>query len=252
MRNRAIRALAGAAAAAVVFSPVPARPADAPVRMASPEPWSLRDRLFFFGGADFAGDSRFAWAGVTAAPRGLLHEDGLRVRLAGGVGRYRYRAGALPGSTNEVDVTSGELLVGYRLGFGTAAVTAYAGAHVESQDLQMPDPGHETAGTSAGVKAALEYFDRPVEDWFVAASAAASSANRSYYGRIAAAREHPSGLAVGAEASINGDKRYREPRVGLFVQRTYGRTNFALAGGYLHNSDRGDGAYGSLSVYAPY
>jgi hypothetical protein len=252
MGNRSIYALAGASAAAVAFAPVPLGAADAPIQMVSPEPWSLRDRLFFFGGADLARDSRFTWAGVTGSPHGLLHEDGLRVRLAGGVGRYRYRMGALPGGSNEVDVTSGELLVGYRLAYGSAAISAYMGAHVENQDLQTPDPGHPTAGTSAGVKGSLEYFTRPAESWFVAASAAASSVNRSYHGRFAAAREHPSGFALGAEASIHGDKRYTEPRAGLFVQRTFGRTNFALSGGYLHNSDRGDGAYGSFSVYAPY
>ncbi|MCC6946351.1 MAG: cellulose biosynthesis protein BcsS [Bradyrhizobiaceae bacterium] len=252
MRNRTIRVLAGAAALAAAFVPAPAQPADAPLQMVSPEPWSLRDRLFFFGGADLARDSRFAWAGMTGAPDGLLHEDGLRIRVAGGVGRYRYRTGALPGGTNEVDVTSGELLVGYRHALGTTTITAYAGALVENQDLHMPDPGHSTAGTSAGVKAALEFFNRPAENWFVAASAAASSVNRNYHGRIAAAHEHPSGFALGAEASIHGDKRYSEPRAGLFVQRTFGRTNFALSGGYLHNSDRGDGAYGSFSVYAPY
>jgi len=56
---------------------------------------------------------------------------------------------------------------------------------------------------------------------------------------------------LGVEAALNGDTRYNEPRAGLFVQGSYGRTTIALSG-YLSNSDKGSGAYAALSLFATY
>jgi hypothetical protein len=51
---------------------------------------------------------------------------------------------------------------------------------------------------------------------------------------------------------VHGDERYNEPRAGLFVQSTDGRTTVSLAGGYLLNSDKGSGVYGTVSLNATY
>jgi hypothetical protein len=80
----------------------------------------------------------------------------------------------------------------------------------------------------------------------------ASTVHRSYHARAALAHEYPSGIAIGIEAAINGDVRYNEPRAGLFVQRSHGRTVIALSGGYLSNSDKGGSPYATLSLFAPY
>ena len=247
------RALAlGAAIAAASAFPTALLAGDAPIRPDAPSSPSPRDRVFFFAGGDISRDAHFAWSGVTGAPQGLLHENGARIRVMGGAGRYRYRTAAVPGGVNEGHVTSGEILFGFRQVVGPASVTAFLGAHVEDQRLAAPDPGHPTQGTSAGIKAAIELYARLTPASFITASASASTVHASYHARGAYGREHSSRLTYGIEAAVHGDARYVEPRIGLFAQLTYGRTTVALSGGYLSNSDKGGSAYASLSIYAPY
>jgi len=226
--------------------------ADSPIGLDRADPRPLRDRIFFFAGGDLARDNYFAWSGIVAAPQGLLHEDGPRLRIMAGTGRYRYRTGAVASGVNEGRIVSGELMLGFRRAIGQTIATLFIGAHIENQTLAAPDPGHRAQGTAAGAKVALELFHRINPSLVATASASASTVHRSYHARAALAHEHPSGGAVGIEAAVNGDLRYSEPRAGLFVQKRYGRTVIALSGGYLSNSDKGGSPYATLSLFAPY
>jgi hypothetical protein len=253
MRVRGSRKFAAGTALAGALLCVPALAADSSIRL--DDRWQshpLRDRVFFFAGADVASDSAYGWSGFVAAPLGLLDEDGWRVRVAGGAGRYRYTTGNVAGGVNEASIMSGELMAGYRFSSGSGSVTLYAGAHVENQNLAAPDPGHPAQGTEAGIKVAAEFYRRFTPNLFGLASASASSVHDSYQARAALAYEISATVAFGVEAAINGDERYDEPRVGILVQTTFGRTSFSLSGGILSNSDKGDGLYGTLSVYAVY
>jgi len=253
MGTGASRNFAAGAALAGALLGAPAFAADSSMRL--DERWHshpLRDRIFFFAGADIASDSAFGWSGFTAAPIGFLEEDGWRVRVAGGGGRYRYRTGNVAGGVNEASVMSGELMAGYRFSIGGGSATVYAGAHVENQRLAAPDPGHAAQGTEAGIKVAVELYRRFTGNIFGLASAAASTVHGGYQARAALAYEISEKLALGIEAALNGDERYDEPRAGLFVQTNFGRASWSLGGGYLSNSDKGDGFYGTLSVYAVY
>lgn len=237
---------------AVTGCGTPGIAADSAMRLDPSAAGSLKNRLFFFGGADVGSSSQFAWSGVVGAPAGLLHEDGLRFRVAGGLGRYKYETQAVPGGVNEGHVSSGELMIGYRRDFGGVTATAFVGLHGENQRLSSPDPGNKTQGTAFGVKAAIETFARLHPEWTLVTSAAASTVHRSYHARAAISREYPSGFALGAEALVHGDARYHEPRIGLIAQATFSRTVLSIAGGYLDNSDKGTGAYATVSIYAPY
>jgi hypothetical protein len=143
-------------------------------------------------------------------------------------------------------------MLGFRRAIGQTISTFFIGAHIENQTLAAPDSGHRAQGTAAGAKVALELFHRINPNLVATASASASTVHRSYHARAALAHEHPSGVAVGIEAAVNGDLRYNEPRAGLFVQKRYGRTVIALSGGYLSNSDKGGSPYATLSLFAPY
>jgi hypothetical protein len=225
----------------------PASAADTPIRADR----ALADRLAFFSGGDAAGQSFFVWAGVVGAPFGMLHEDGLRFRAVAGGGRYRYRTGAVPGGRNEGTITSGELAIGFHRNFGAANLALYVGAHIEEQRLAAPDPGHEAQGTTAGLKAALEFYHRLNPQFFWTASVSASTVHRAYHARAALGREHGH-FTYGIETAVHGDVRYVEPRAGLFAQMRYGRTTIQLSGGILRNSENGTSPYGTISLYAPY
>jgi hypothetical protein len=246
------RLVARVALSAACFLCTPLLAADTAPRPDYLEQQPLKNRIFFFAGGDVASDSHFAWSGIGGAPSHNLHEDGPRFRILGGVGRYRYRTEAVAGGINEGRVTSGEVLFGFQRTYGSTIATAFIGAHVEDQKLAAPDPGHRAQGTAAGVKVALELFRRLNAQTVATASASFSTVHRAYQARATLAREYPSGIALGVEATLNGDARYSEPRAGVFVQGRYGRTVLALSGGYLSNSDKGSGAYSTLSVFAPY
>ena len=191
-------------------------------------------------------------SGVMAAPVGLLHEDGLRLRVMGGAGAYRYRTGNVPGGVNAAATVSAELMVGYRFSLAGTFITTYVGGHVENQSLATADPGHAAQGTEAGIKLALELYRRFTPRIFVTASASVSTVHDAHYARATVGYEFADTFALGIEAAVNGDARYDEPRAGVFVQSNLGSTGFTLAGGMLSNSDKGDGYYGTLSVHAIY
>jgi hypothetical protein len=232
-------------------SGTPAFGGDASIRpdFSSIDP--VMNRIFFFSGLDVARDSAFGWAGVAAAPFGGLEEDGLRVRISGGVGRYRYRTPATSSGLNEASVTAGEFLTGFHLSFANRAITVYVGPHVEELRLADPDAGNAAAGTAFGLKAAIEAYARLHPVWLVNASASASTVHRAYHVRAALLRELAP-FAIGIEGAVYGDVRYVEPRAGVYASTTYGRSVLTLASGALSNSDKGRGIYATLSLYAPY
>ena len=232
-------------------SSTPAFGGDASIRpdFSSIDP--VKNRIFFFSGLDVARDSAFGWAGVAAAPFAGLEEDGLRVRISGGAGRYRYRTPATSSGLNEASVAAGELLAGFHRSFANGAITVYVGPHVEEQRLADPDAGNAAAGTAFGLKAAIEAYARLDPVWLVNASASASTVHRAYHVRAALLRELAP-FAIGIEGAVYGDVRYVEPRAGIYASTTYGRSVLTLAGGALSNSDKGRGIYATLSLYAPY
>jgi hypothetical protein len=245
-------ALARAFIAVLCAWGAPAFAGDALIRPAFLASDRLRDRVYFFAGLDVARDSAFGWAGVAGAPFGRLDEDGVRLRLMGGAGRYRYRTASVAGGINEGTVSAAELLLGFRRAKGGVSATAYVGPHMENQRLAAPDPANAAAGTAVGVKAALEIYARLDPLWVMNASASASTVHGAYHARAALARETAYGLSTGFEAALLGDVRYVEPRAGLFASVACSRSVFTLAAGLLDNSDKGGGAYATISLYVPY
>jgi hypothetical protein len=212
---------------------------------------ALARRLFFFGGIDIARDSAFGWSGLVAAPFGHLDEDGTRVRVFVGSGRYRYATSAVIAGQNTGTVHAGEILIGRRIAFDATVLVAYLGAHVEQHALRAPDPANPVAGTRAGFKALLEIYTRPWPAFIATASASASTVNRSYALRATFARQLGS-FQFGIEGAAFGDARYSEARAGLLARMPLLRAEVTLAGGILSNSDRGRGFYSTLSLYAPF
>ena len=217
----------------------------------SPADWLTR-RLFFFAGVDIARDTAFGWSGIVIAPFARLEEDGTRIRIFGGYGRYRYDTGAVPSGINTGQISSGELLIGRRIAFDAATLVAYAGAHVQHHALQAPDPSNPVAGTSAGLKALLEIHWRALQNFVATTSLSASTVYRSYTARAALVHDFPPSFQLGVEAAAFGDARYSELRGGFLMRTKLATAELALAAGMLSNSDRGSGVYTTLSLYAPF
>jgi hypothetical protein len=179
-------------------------------------------------------------------------EDGIRIRIFGGHGRYRYDAGAVPGGINTGQITSGELLIGQRIAFDAVTLVAYAGAHVEHHALLAADPANPVVGTSVGLKGLFEIHWRALQSFVATASLSASTVNRSYMTRTALVHEFQPAFRAGIEAAAFGDVRYSELRAGVLIRTRLTAAELTLAAGMLSNSDKGSGAYTTFSLYAPF
>lgn len=225
----------------------PASSNDAPLT-----PPSLKDRLFAFGGVDTARGSTSAWMGLVASPLTRLRDNGMRIRVMGGYGRYSYDTSNVPGGVNDGDYTSGEFMLGWRHDIRGVIVTTYLGGHIEHHSLANPDPGNPVTGTTAGIKAIVELFARPAPGWIASANASLSSVYAGYSLRGMIARELNPKLLLGLEAAFLGNERYHEPRAGLAAQFMWGEQILSLAAGALDNSDKGTGYYLTTSLYLPF
>jgi hypothetical protein len=215
-------------------------------------PPALKDRLFAFGGVDTARDSTSAWIGLVASPMAKLGDNGARIRIMGGYGRYSYQTGNVPGGINDGEYSSGEFMLGWRHDLSGVVVTAYLGAHVEHHSLANPDPGNPASGTETGIKGIVELFARPAPGWIASANASLSSVYTSYSLRALVARELHSKLLLGFEAALLGNERYHEPRAGIAAQMLWSGQILSLAIGALDNSGKGSGYYLTTSLFVPF
>jgi len=217
----------------------------------------IQEKADFFGGIDAAKATMFVWMGATYAPFGTLAEDGWRVRMMGGAGKYSYNTSVVPGGINDAFSFSGEFLGGYRKTFAnvfgqTLYVGAFAGLHYEDQILIYDDPGNPARGSEAGFKASLELYTRVAERFIVTAFGSASTVHEKYYAKTTLLYELNDMWALGGEVATMGDARFKENRAGLAGALTWQKKIFALSGGVLENSGRGQGTYLTLSVYSPF
>jgi hypothetical protein len=208
-------------------------------------------RVFLFGGLDVARDSAFLWSGRVSAPLGWLDENGVRLRLFAGQGIYRYKPASFLGGWNAGAIETGELLVGYRIGSDSTALTAYVGGHFEYHYLLFADPANVSPGARYGPKVLVEIYSRFRQGIVVTVAASASAVHRSFSLRSTFAFQL--GISqIGAEGAIFGNQRYTEVRAGLLARIPLGRIEIALTGGLLSNSGSRDGFYSTLLLYVPY
>lgn len=239
-------AFGAAAFATLVFASAAAETAE--VTSSGP----LANRLYFFAGADVGHDTGFAWIGTTVSPLGRLDEDGVRIRLFGGKGYYRYNTPVAPGGENTGEISTGEIMIGKRLLFDPMTITAYIGLDIRDYRLQHPDPRNPQSGGQAGVKAALEIYLRTAPDYFATGYANISSIFQNYSVRAAFSREFTPAFSLGIEGALLGDTRYHEERAGLIASMRLAKNILSLASGIARNSDKGSGPYTTLTLYSPF
>ena len=127
-----------------------------------PSPF-LSGRAETWTGAEATRHSWSTYTGVNWSPFGKLGEDGVRLRLSGGYGEYRYAA-RVDGVTQSIYGTAAfaDLLVGYQMAFGGLTLKAFAGATFDGHLLDPFDETNKTEGTATGVKACDRELAQPV------------------------------------------------------------------------------------------
>lgn len=216
--------------------------------------WSaaFRERSYAYGGVDVGPDTSYAWMGMAWAPMGTMNEEGLRLRLQGGSGRYSYATDAVPGGWNGATKYEGELLAGRQFLFGPQALALYAGVNLRTDVLDQPDPSNRDQGTHIGLKLVGEWFWRPATDWVVTAAAGGSTADETLSGRATAGRKFADWLEAGSEAMASADWFSSTAGAGLYVATPLPGRQWRASGGWRWSSDSAAGPYMTLSLFQPF
>jgi Cellulose biosynthesis protein BcsS len=209
------------------------------------------ERYFVFSGFDFNSfNGYFGWLGSTLAPFGGLDSSGFRVGLFGGAGSYTYDFGALT-LKNTGRFTTGDILVGYGFVTSSSSTKLLIGANDQDHHLSIADPTNPVQGSKLGLKVQGDTYVSPTKETMFFALASYSTAFRSYYTEIKAGYDvsNGGGVFIGPQLKALGNARFDQWRVGLHLSGIkFGKLELELAGGYLHESDLGSGAYGTIGA----
>lgn len=193
--------------------------------------------------------SRFADINATMAPAGTLHESGLRLRVDGTGGTYSYQSTTTGGTVNGVQ-EDGAAMAGYEWVMQGTSIAVYAGADARHDSLSIPDPGNPVVGTSVGLKTSAEFSTRPAAQTNIEGYASYATNKSAYFTRLRGGYLIAPGIYVGPEVAALGDAFFNQERVGVHVSGVkLGMVQLALAGGYLNDRVRKQGAYVSLDAH---
>ncbi len=205
-----------------------------------------------FTGTDISKYSYSGWGGAIIAPFGNLDSSGFRIFMLGEGGWYKYPAGGqfIRGTT-----TGGDLLAGYAFEGDNYSLGIYAGGNAASHTLSAVDQENPVQGTQFGGKARVDLTINPTPATLIYGEGEYATAFGTYYATTKLGYEVIKGSAMffGPEASVMGDLRYDQWRVGgHLTQIKIGSVEIAISSGYAHDSSVGVGAYGHLEISRPF
>jgi hypothetical protein len=228
-------------------------------------------------GADVSADVWLVYSGVTVAPMGHIHSEGIRVRAADGYGEYRYSDKPFDGEirTFQARTHFADVLVGYQTRFGELTAKAFIGASLISHDIAPFDDETLVIGSEVGVKGVLEFWLNMGPKAWGSLDLSWASAYDTRSARLRTGYRFWPSISVGLEGGVNVDAQgecrmqsevqdgcrtaYDEiydaanlldyARAGVFVRHEWSRGEVSVSGGVLGGSFRGDDT-SSLSPYA--
>jgi hypothetical protein len=185
----------------------------------------------------------------TIGPFGGLETNGLRVRMIGLLGGYRYDAAAVGVGAVTGNQVGGSLMVGYEWIVDRTKIGVYGGLDVINNRLDKVDPTNETGGNTFGARLGLDFYSRPTDATMAAGTFSFTTANSGYYLRLRGGMAVYDQLFLGPEVLAMGDSFYTQWRFGVGLSGiTLGPVQFGVSAGYVSDSSRGGGAYGILDT----
>lgn len=221
-------------------------------------------------GADVAGRTWLAYSGMTHAPFGDTHADGLRLRATSGFGRYRYDYDHA--TKVKVEKAAADLSVGYQAEFDNATIKAFAGWAVLARDFTV------TGGIDGrfsklhhGFKLATEIWLDWSEVTWASLDAAYTDTRETVDARLRFGQRIETEVSLGLEAILNrtdlagevvelpGQQNYGNARIGVFVRYDWFGGEISASGGFsadvVRNRSKGVGVssdasspYGAMTV----
>lgn len=201
-----------------------------------------------FSGFDGSKDNYSAWAGALIAPFGDLDTSGWRVRILGEGGAYSYSVTG--GSINGI-TTAGSVLGGYGFEGDNYSINLLAGATAINHMLSALDLTNSVEGTAVGATVHADARLNPTPTTLVYGEGEYTAAFRTYYvnAKFGIQLANITGLFIGPEASVLGDRHSNQWRVGgHLTEFTIGPVQVALSAGYAHDDSAGVSPYGHIEV----
>lgn len=185
----------------------------------------------------------------TIAPFGPMTESGMRMRIGGLAGSYKY-VSTFPGVGSVTGrETSGAVMAGYEWVMPGMTFSVFGGAEVQNRTLSKLDPNNKVVGTSWGFKTTVDFYANPTSYTMVSGNVTFSTNNNAYYTRFKAGMAVIDRIFVGPEMLFLGDNFYGQWRVGAHLTGVkFGALQFGISGGYVSDRRNGPGAYGILDT----
>jgi Cellulose biosynthesis protein BcsS len=208
-----------------------------------------------------------AYSSTTFAPFGTLADDGLRLRMGSGYGKFTYttrppaetncRYGN--GSTAQIHgrVTFSDILAGYQISYGRLIVKAFAGAAVDAQLLTPIDTCNANFGRAIGFKGAIETWTDVTPHFWLSIDGNWTKAHGSYSTQARQGYRVLPALSVGFEEALVGNVAGHQLRAGLFARYDWSWGEAVVSGGlsgahFSFQEVKRDNAWASVNVMVRY
>jgi len=203
-------------------------PVEEPASRREPRQWEV------WAGADASSHTWLAYSGVTIAPYGDIHENGVRLRAAGGYGGYDYEGAR---ASFKATTYFSEALVGYHWRLGALTAKTFAGLSVIDHDVRATkgeagrDRDNEVQGTEVGPKGVVELWLNMGTRAWTSLDLAWTTAHDTGSGRLRTAWRVTPEWSAGLETVVDTNSNNRQGRGGLFVRYEWDGGELSAAGG---------------------
>ncbi len=202
-------------------------------------------------GADASSHAWLLYSGVTVAPFGGIHENGLRLRAGGGYGAYRYereddapppeedvfKVYDLPKRKFKATVNFSDVLVGYLHRFGPLTTKAFAGVSMIDHTIEpfgffaYPDADNDVQGTEIGLKGVVELWLNMGDRAWTSVDVSWTEAHETGSGRVRSGYRIVPWLSAGLETVLDSNAEQRQGRGGLFMRYEWDGGELSASGG---------------------
>lgn len=192
-------------------------------------------RREIWSGADASTHVWLLYSGATLAPYDHIYADGLRLRVAGGYGRYtysgsRYEYGKVQSFGAETSYA--EALIGYLKRFGPVTAKAFAGVAVIQHRVMPFDPDNTVQGQKVGPKLATELWINLGTNGWSSLDLSWTSAHGTAAARFRGGYRLYGDLSLGLEGGINANDLGEDTRAGLFARYAWDGGEVSLSSGF--------------------
>lgn len=196
--------------------------------------------------------SKFGDVSATIAPTDTLDKTGLRVRIDGMIGEYKYEGERSPtvqkGAEKAPTITGrqeqGSAMVGYEWVSRNFTYAVYGGLVAQNDSLSPSDPSNSVQGSHVGLKVSAEFYDNRRTNTLLTGYASYATNSSSYYLRLKYGWAVGERLFLGPEIMALGNSFYQQWRVGAHLTGfKMGPVQLGLSAGYLNDRKLGSGLY---------